>query len=688
MKRFFIIISIIILMACTKKEAVEATRYKSSKLQEVYFNEVHIQDSFWEPKISIIQNSTLPMLFDLAEEQGKIDNFRVVAGIKKDAKINLYNAPDSDVYKLIEAAAYTFSQLKNEELQTRVDEIIELILAAQDENGYLHTQYMLDISNPCSPDTTIKSNANKIRTFGYGSENRWKSLKHNWPFAYSQLYCAGHMMEAAVAYYRGTGKEAFLKGAIKFADHICDVFDEEKIKTYADHPEVEIGLMKIYEVSGDEKYLKIADLFSRYVDFSRPVDIDREANSQALQNQCDAYGHCVRTAYIYSGATDVVRALGADDLKNAINKLWQSVVGKKMYIHGGTGNGTHAEQHGHDYDLPIKPTYSECCANIAQGQWNHRLNLLTAESKYADVVELEAYNSALSGIRLDGERYSYSNKINIGTKGRKNKQSGVREHYLFCCPSKLPGFVAGIGRWVYAKNESGLFVNLFVSSEVSTQISGQTFTMKQETNYPWNGNVKFAVTKSTGSSHNISIRIPSWLNGEQLVSDGLYHFKPDTKSTYKLLLNGNKIDPIISEQGYVILQKKWKNGDVIELDMNMQSRRVYTDEKVNANRGRVALMYGPLLYCLEGIDNDFNVLEMVLPENSKVVPEMDSNLFNGVMTLKGKAVCNEQKVEFKAVPYFTWENRGIYKMSLLLIEDPNKVNKQQETEQKEFNTQG
>ena len=313
-------------------------------------------------------------------------------------------------------------------------------------------------------------------------------------------------MEAGVAYYRGTGKDKLLKVAIKLSDLICTIFTDDKIRRHADHPEVEIGLMKIYEVTGDEKYLNTANKLCRYVSFSRPVDINREENSKPLHEQRKAYGHCVETTYMYTGATDVCRATGKKDLETAINSLWDDVIGTKMYIHGGIGNGTHDEQHGHSYDLPILPTYSECCSNIAQGQWNYRLGLFYGKTEYADLVELEMYNSALSGISLDGKSYFYTNKINIGKENRKSAHSGVRQSYLFCCPSKLPGFITGISRWIYAKDKEALYVNQFIGSSVSTLINGRKVCLRQTSAFPWNGNVSFTWESSAAVRENARVK--------------------------------------------------------------------------------------------------------------------------------------------------------------------------------------
>ena len=654
--------------------------YPHSRLSAVEFNEVKIEDLFWNERIKVMQEVTIPYLLDMAEKQGKIDNFRIVAG-KKKGKFAVFNAPDSEIYKLIEAAGYSFSYKKNAGLEQRIDSIIDDIADAQDSTGYLHTQFMMTFDNPAAPDREMK----QIKRFGFGIENQWNSVNTKWPFAYNQLYCAGHLMEAGVAYYRGTGKRKLLDVAIKLSDLICKVFTLEKIKRHADHPEVEIGLMKIYEATGDKKYLDVADMLCRYVNFSRPVDINRAENSKPLHEQKEAFGHCVETSYIYTGATDVCRATGKADLTTAINSLWQDVAGCKMYIHGGIGNGTHDEQHGHRYDLPILPTYSECCASIAQGQWNHRLNLLSGKAGYADLVELEMYNSALSGISLDGKAYFYTNKINIGKENRKSPHSGVRQSYLFCCPSKLPGFITGVGRWVYAKDDKTLYVNQFIETTVATQIGKHNVCLKQESSFPWEGAVRF-VWKSSGNV-DLKIRVPQWVRGKGHIASSCYFYK-GKQGNIHVAVNGNNVQCTPDADGYLTLSKKWKKGDVVEVEFDMPVNRVYTDEKVKDNVGKVALMKGPVLYCLEGIDNDFDIEKMELSPSNEIESAYDTTILSGTHLLKGEGIVQDKPIRFKAIPYYLWQNRGISALVMLINERLDMSKKEKDVNLEDMETNG
>ena len=658
--------------------------YPYSKLQEEAFTDVKIKDDFWQPKIRRIAETTLPLILEFCEKQGRIENFKIVAG-RSTAEYSMMNSPDAPIYKLVEAAAYTLVQIPNPALEKAVDELIDLVAATQAQSGYLHTEFMLPADHPSAPPVDQKN----VKTFGFGKQYQWRSVYTEWPFGYSQLYTAGHLFEAAAAYYRATGKRKFLDVALKLADHIQEVFASEAfLESYADHPQVEIGLMKLYEITGNKNYVDLAERFCRHIKFVRPVDLHQEQNQLPLDQQRNAYGHCVRTAYLYSGATDVLRAKPALGLRTAIDSLWASVVGRKTYIHGGIGNGTEAEQHGEDYDLPIVDTYSECCANIAMGQWNHRLNLMTGQARYADLVEHESYNAALSGIGLDGRTFFYSNKINIDTEGRKGKHGGVRETYLFCCPAKLPIFVAGISRWIYAKTDNSLSVNLYIGNELRTQVGGDSLQLAVKTGYPWNGNSEVTFEKDCPREIALRLRLPGWLTSDQPFAHGLYYFDKNTpRFGYEIKLNGQIIAPTI-ENGYAVILRKWEKGDRLELNFGMKPVRVYTDAQVKQNAGRVALMQGPVLYCLEGVDNKFNVLDFVLPPDAQITSTYQPNLLGGCNVLTGTGLYQGKKVPFKAIPYHLWQNRGISEMSLLLIENPDKIYQEKKEKRGKVNTNG
>lgn len=636
---------------------------KYSKLTPVYFADVRIDDGFWSPRIETTQKKTIPDLLELAETQGKLDNFAIVAG-KKSGKIRLHNCPDSDVYKLLEAASYTLAWRNDPALEKQTDEIIGVIAAAQADDGYLNTQYLLPFGHPASPERDHRH----VRRYGYGPERQWKAAVSEWPKGYGQLYCAGHLLEAASAHYRATGKRSFLSVACKLADNIDRTFRGNGSLDYADHPQVEIGLFKLYEVTGEERYLRLADHITHNSKFHRPPDIGGGSSALPINEQRQAFGHCVRTMYIYSGATDVVRAVGHDETRTALESLWESVVGRKMYVHGGIGNGTPHEQHGLDYDLPNGRAYCECCASIAMGQWNHRLNLLSGDARYADVMELEAYNSALSGITLDGTKYFYCNKLAVGEKHQR------RRRYLFCCPSKLPGFVSGISRWVYARDPRGIYVNLYVSSTADIALGAETVIVRQETDYPWDGKIALAIQAPRDVEFDLCLRIPGWASGRP-VPTHLYRFADKGGGNLTLTVNGRPVDYKLTN-GYARIQRRWKSGDKVELNLPMPVRRVHAHPKVKADVGRAALMRGPLVYCLEAVDNGGSVRDLILPPDSEITTEYRADLLGGVVVLRGKALTFDGKsVNFTAIPYYAWDNREAGEMLIWIAERSNALTK-------------
>lgn len=677
-----------------------ANPYPHSRWREVPLTEVRLLDGFWLERLRVVQEKTLPDLLDLAEEQGKLDNFRLVAGRPTPSgrtQLRLFNAPDSDVYKLLEAAAYSLALRPAPELARRIDALIDLIAAAQQPDGYLNTQYTLPFGHPASPPPENRH----ARTFGYGPEFRWRSLAAEWPRGYSQLYCAGHLFEAAVAHYRATGQRRLLDVALRLAEHIAAVFTPEKIRDYAEHPEVELGLMQLYEVTGRARYLELADQLARYVRFSRPPDLDRAANSRPLVEQSAAIGHAVRTAYLYAGATDVVRATGAADLVGALDRLWENVVSRKMYVHGGTGNGAPAEQHGHDYDLPLLATYSETCAAIAQAQWNHRLNLRTGQARYADLVELESWNNALAGVSLAGTEYFYANKLNLGTERRTNQHSGVRCRYLFCCPAKAPVFLAGLARWIYAvptspvsAREPALVVNQFVSSTVATTLAGRPLRLTQRTELPAGGTTTFTVEQGTGAAWALRVRLPAWARAEATgpIPHGPYAYAVGERPTVRVTLNRTAL-PAESGQpdadGYLTLRRTWQAGDTFRVEFSLPVRRVHAAPVIVAQRGRVALMRGPLLYCLEGVDHAVDVQQLRLPPTAPLEARFAPALLGGVMTLVGTASAPDgQPTPLCAIPYFAWQNRGLHALATLLIEDPDQLTPEQPPASGPMNTNG
>lgn len=626
------------------------------------FSRVRIDDGFWTPRVRQMQEVTVPDLLDLAETQGKLDNFRLVAG-RKTGKIRTYNAADSDVYKLIEAAAYTLAWRRSPELERRLDTLIDDIVAAQQPDGYLNTQFTLPLDHPAAPPV----DARFVRTFGFGPAGRWASRADNWPKNYSQLYCAGHLFEAAVAYREATGKTVLFAAAVRLADHLVRQFPVAEKLDYADHPEVEIGLMRLYEATGRNAYLRLADHFVREVTFARPPDLGDGANRAPLAAQRVAWGHAVRTAYIFTGATEVVRHTGATDLRMAVDSLWHSIVDMRLYVQGGVGGPAEAEQLQPAWLLDSARTYSESCANIAHGQWNHALNLLTGEARYADLVEHEMFNGALSGLGANGTTFLYSNPLAAGTGVRTNEHSGVRRRYLFCCPSKIPGFVGGIGRWAFAAAERTVIINQFIGCRAALEVPGAgAVTLRMRSELPWQGAVTLEIESAPASPITVMLRVPGWARGLPLPG-GIYRDAEALDAKWTVAVNGHDVEATVGVDGYLRLNRIWTAGARIALRLPMPPRRVVADARAESLRGRVAVLRGPMLYCLEQIDNPAgHVIAAVLPPAVPLRSEWRAELLGGVMPV----VASGREV-LTFVPYFAWQNRGVDEMNVWLATGPD-----------------
>jgi len=671
----FYLVIIVIISSCVKKKEPE-----HSSLVEIPFNQVKVNDNFWSPRIKIIQDTTIYDLFKIAEEQGKIDNLRILAGRKKDGKIKLFVAPDSDLWKIMEAASYTLAWKRDPRLESKLDELIELYADAQADDGYINQIFMLPDS-----DHIHRPGWNRPGfRLGYGNDERFRGSFDEWPSGIGQFYSSGHLMVAGAAYYRATGKKNLLDIAVKMADCIYHEFPPGKQFDYADHPGLGLGLIKLFEVTGDEKYLQLSEHIVHNGNHARPVDLGNGENRKPIEDQREAWGHAVCINYLYSGATDLCRYLNEPETRIALDSLWHSIVDRRIYVHGGVGGPGPHEQLADEWNLPPATTYSESCANIATGEWNHRMNLLYGDAKYADIMEIEAYNGALSGISLKGTEYLYTNPLYADLNNRNGYRSGVRTRYLFCCPAKLPGFVAGINRWIYARDKSGIYVNLFIGSTVHAELGGKNVTIVQETDYPWKGEATFTINPDKPGRFNLSVRIPGWVRTKGCFPSDIYHFDDNKETDWKVSVNGKIIDVNSLKNGYVEISRKWKPGDKVELYLPMPVRRIYSHPNIDATKGKVALMRGPVLYCLEGADNDFNVLSTALAQDPGIRHEYKDDLLGGVTILTGNAINSDyQHVRFTAIPYYAWQNRGIHEMTVWIYGDVDQIEKDKTRSNKE-----
>jgi DUF1680 family protein len=639
------LIALVIVASCQKDNI------QDYPVRPVPFMNVKVNDNFWLPRIITNREITIPYSFRMCEETGRINNFIYAAGIKQGKFCSVFPFDDSDVYKILEGAAYSLHTYPDVKLETYCDSIIRIIAMTQEPDGYLMTWRQID---PLSPPTSWS-----------GGKDRWSDISNG-----HELYNMGHLYEAAVAYYQATGKRQLLDVALKSADLVWDVFGPGKRDSVPGHEEIEIGLVKLYRVTGDLKYLEMAKLF---IDRRGSKKYNPEGknlwetgaywqNHLPVTQQREAVGHAVRAGYLYSGMADVSALFDNREYKLALDYIWNNVVGKKIYLTGGVGASGTGEAFGRDYELPNAEAYAETCAAIAQIFWNHRMFLLTGESKYIDVLERVLYNGSISGVSLEGNSFFYPNVL---------ESNGAKRNPWFpcsCCPSNITRFIPSVPGYIYASREDTLFINLFVGSEAVTDIKGRQIKIRQETQYPWDGNIRITVDPEKSVSFILKIRIPGWARNKPIPGD-LYTYSGGTGSQIMLKVN-TEIIPADNYSDYIILSRKWKKGDRIEINIDMPVKLVVANENVKADSGKMAIERGPVVYCAESIDNDANVLDLCISDNSKWSTERMPELLKGITVIKGKAyllsVRNSSYIEkeFTAIPYYAWAHRGESEMAV------------------------
>ncbi|HNS20802.1 MAG TPA: glycoside hydrolase family 127 protein [Sedimentisphaerales bacterium] len=635
----------------------------------VPFSQVQVQDEFWASRIETNRMVTIPFAFRKNEETGRMDNFRVAARLKRGTyQGKRYN--DTDVYKVIEGAAYSLTQHPDPNLERYVDGLIEIVAQAQESDGYLFTARTCDPNNPAP---------------GAGPE-RWSLLAVS-----HELYNVGHMYEAAVAYFQATGKRTLLDVAIRNADLLDRTFGPSPGKRAGTpgHQEIEIGLVKLYRVTGDERYLRLAQYFldvrGRIENYmpQYPADSPWSVYNDAVQVQAhksileqnEAVGHAVRAAYMFSGIADVAALTRNRDYVRAIDRLWDDVVGRKIHITGGIGARPSHESFGDGFELPNLTAYNETCAAIGNVLWNHRLFLLHGDAKYIDVLERTAYNGLISGVSLSGDRFFYPNPLSSDGKFRFNQGSAERAPWfeVACCPGNVARFLPSFPGYIYAHRGDTLYVNLFVAGRGQVDLGGRKVVVTQQTRYPWEGSIRIVVEPQTESEFTIAVRIPGWARGEAIPSR-LYRFLDHSDVRPALKVAGRET-PIHVTDGFAHVRREWSKGDVIELDLPMTVRHIIADERVQADLGRVAIQRGPLVYCAEWSDQPGKrTLNLVLADDSRLEPRWRADLLGGVMTLTGRAQALQddgtlRDQEFTAIPYYAWAHRGPGEMAVWLARD-------------------
>ncbi|MBN1338215.1 MAG: glycoside hydrolase family 127 protein [Bacteroidales bacterium] len=630
MKKFkFLILfpALLVLFSCNEKEVLP-----DYPVTPVPFTRVTVNDGFWLP--AIIRNSevTIPIAFRQSEESGRIANFAVAGGIREGTFHSKYPFDDSDVFKIIEGASYALMIRYDASLDEYLDSLIYMISLAQEEDGYLYTNR-----------TILGDSAHEM-----AGKGRWENVSlHS-----HELYNAGHLYEAAVAHYQATGKKNLLEVAMKNAGLICREFGPGKIERYPGHQEIEIGLVKLYRVTGDRKYLDQAKFF---LDVRGPGGWEYNQAHLKPADQTEPVGHAVRAMYMYAGMADVAALAGDTAYIRAIGRIWDNLTGKKYYITGGVGQTGENEGFGPDYFLPNLTAYCETCASIAFVLWNYRLFLLHGDAKYMDVLERTLYNALIAGVSRSGDHFFYPNPLESDGRHKRKEWFGCA-----CCPSNITRFLPSVPGYIFAQKEKNIYINLFISAETDLIVDGVKTNLKMESALPWEGKVLAEVNPDKPLDISLLIRVPGWA-GDRPVPGDLYRFKDKLSLSVSVLINGEAAEYVMN-RGYAVISRRWKKGDKLEIGFPMEVRRIIAHDSVKEDSGRFALQYGPLVYCVEDKDHPDTDIHsvVVLPEPGFRV-ESDPAFYGGANTILFRAVVRgkqEDTLLMKAIPYYLWANRG------------------------------
>ena len=624
--------------------------------ETVNFSQVDITDKFWKPRIEKVSTVTIPVCIDQTEvKTPRIRNFEKVARNKGEKHEGIYY-DDSDVFKALEAIAYSLKNHPDKALEKKADEWIDKIAAAQLADGYLNTYYTLT-----------------------GLDKRWTDMEKH------EDYNAGHLFEAAAAYYNTTGKRKLLDVAIRFANHIDSTFRLQNRHWVSGHEEIELALVKLYQATKDKRYLDLADWYLQQrghgygkgaIWTNRNMGPKYCQDDVPLKDQKEITGHAVRAMYLYTGAADVGAEKMDPAYMEAMKKVWEDVVYRNMYITGGIGSSGRNEGFSTDYDLPNEDAYCETCASVGMVLWNQRMNLLTGESKYIDVLERSLYNGALDGLSLSGNRFFYGNPLASLGGNQRSEWFGTA-----CCPSNIARLVESLGNYIYAQSADALWVNLFVGSTASIKLPKGTVQLQQQTDYPWNGNVQLTVTPDRNQKFALQLRIPGWAQNEP-VPGTTYRYADNDTARFTLLVN-NKPATFTMQGGYAVINREWKKGDAVALNLPMPVRRVRAIDSIRQDNNRVAFQRGPLVYCFEHPDNSGNAMNFFVPANMVFTAQYNKDLLEGVVALQadapvveasadGNAVVTVHK-KITAIPYYAWANRGPGQMQVWVPEKAGNI---------------
>ena len=618
-------------------------------IDPVPFTSVKVSDSFWGQRLKASREVTIPLAFSKCEETGRYRNFELAAHPSDTTKVTGYSFDDTDVYKTIEGASYSLQTYPDKQLAHYMDSVLDIVAAVQEPDGYLYTARTM---NPKHPHE-------------WAGSKRWEKVEE----LSHEFYNLGHMVEGAIAHYQATGSRKFLDIAIRYADCVCrEIGDGEgQVVRVPGHQIAEMALAKLYLVTGDQKYLDQAKFFLDKRGYTSRKDEYSQAHKPVIE-QDEAVGHAVRAAYMYAGMADVAALTGDTSYVHAIDRIWDNIVSKKLYITGGIGATNQGEAFGKNYELPNMSAYCETCAAIGNVYVNYRLFLLHGDAKYYDVLERTLYNGLISGVSLDGGGFFYPNPLESMGQHQRQPWFGCA-----CCPSNICRFIPSLPGYVYAVKDNQVYVNLFMGNEAELKVGGKKVILHQETRYPWDGHVTLTVDKNAAGTFAMKIRIPGWVRNQVVPSD-LYTYSDGKRPGYSVKVNGEAVTSAL-EQGYFTIERKWKKGDRIELQLDMEVRTVKANGKVEADRGRVAVERGPIVYCAEWPDNDFNVLSLLMNQHPQfeVVEKPDllyglNQIKTSVQTLEydeqGRLLAKDRQLTL--IPYYAWAHRGPGNMAVWL----------------------
>lgn len=665
MKKTFLMAVAVLLSGslAAQKEAL----HSGYPIDPVPFTSVKVTDSFWGQRLKASREVTIPLAFSKCEETGRYENFVKAAHPSDEYKVGGFSFDDTDVYKTIEGASYLLQTYPDKKLEKYIDSVLVIVAGAQEPDGYLYTARTM---NPKHPHE-------------WAGPERWSKVEE----LSHEFYNLGHMVEGAVAHYQATGKRNFLDIAIRYADCVCKAIGNgpDQKKLVPGHQIAEMALVRLYLVTGDRKYLDQAKFFLDARGYTSRKDAYSQAHKPVLE-QDEAVGHAVRATYMYAGMADVAAITGDSSYIKAVDRIWENIVSKKIYITGGIGARHAGEAFGDNYELPNLSAYNETCAAIGNVYVNYRLFLLHGDAKYFDVLERTLYNGLISGVSLDGGSFFYPNPLSSNGGYSRKPWFGCA-----CCPSNISRFIPSLPGYVYAVKDNQVYVNLYMSNRGELKVDRKKVVLEQETSYPWDGDIRIRVAQGS-QKFVLNLRIPGWVRGEVLPSD-LYRYADNKQLSYAVTVNG---EPVAGElqKGYLQIDRKWKKGDVVEVHFDMQPRVVKAHEQVAADRGRVAIERGPIVYCAEWPDNDFNVHNILLNQRPTFQVVNKPDLLYGICELTTEAQSLSynaagklavKDVTLTLIPYYAWAHRGEGDMEVWLpIEvgassaQPQKVEKQED----------